>query len=89
VNKNLLQIFNYWDEGDYQGYMPSNIYEMIARKLFIEKGGQPVREVPHYMVVEACKWLNSWYIDGCHVKIPDAKGLDDAFYHHQKMTNNT
>jgi hypothetical protein len=44
-------------------------YEMITRNLFIEKGGKPTREAPHYMVVEACKWLNSWYIDGCYVKI--------------------
>jgi hypothetical protein len=29
-------------------------YEILARKLFIEKGGKPVRKVPHYMVVEEC-----------------------------------
>lgn len=45
-------------------------YEALVRNLFIEKGGKPTREAPHYMVVEACNWLNSWYIDGCYVKIP-------------------
>lgn len=45
-------------------------YEALARSLFIEKGGKPTREAPHYMVVEACEWLNSWYIDGYFVKIP-------------------
>lgn len=52
-------------------YMKRRInYEKIVRNLFIEKGGKPTRKVPHYMVVEECKWLNSWYIDGCYVKIP-------------------
>jgi hypothetical protein len=41
-----------------------------VRNLFIEKGGKPTREAPHYMVVEACEWLNSRYIDGYYVKIP-------------------
>lgn len=45
-------------------------YETLARNLFIEKGGKPTREAPHYMVVEPCEWLNSWYIDGGFVKIP-------------------
>lgn len=52
-------------------YMKRRVnYEVLARNMFIEKGGMPTRKAPHYMVVEACKWLNSWYIDGCHVKIP-------------------
>lgn len=52
-------------------YMKRRVnYEKLARHLFIEKGGKPSREVPHYMVVEACSWLNSWYIDGCYLKIP-------------------
>ena len=45
-------------------------YEVIVRNLFIEKGGKPTREAPHYMVVEACPWLNSWYTEGSFVKIP-------------------
>lgn len=39
-------------------YMEKRInYEMLARKLFIEKGGKPTRKLPHYMVVEECEWL--------------------------------
>ena len=45
-------------------------YETLARNLFIKKGGKPTRKSPYYMVVEACNWLNSWYKDGCYVKIP-------------------
>lgn len=45
-------------------------YETLARNLFIEKGGKPVRKVPHYMVVGECSWLNSWYVEGGYVKIP-------------------
>jgi len=52
-------------------YMKRRVgYEKIVRNLFIEKGGNPTRKSPHYMVVEECKWLDSWYIDGCNVKIP-------------------
>ena len=44
--------------------------EGIARKLFVEKGGKPIRKAPHYMVVGECPWLQSWYEDGKFVKIP-------------------
>lgn len=44
--------------------------EQIARNFFIAKGGKPVREVPHYMVVGECAWLQTWYKQGCFVKIP-------------------
>jgi hypothetical protein len=44
--------------------------EQIARKMFIAKGGKPIRKVPHYMVVGECVWLQTWYEQGCFVKIP-------------------
>jgi hypothetical protein len=44
--------------------------EQIARDMFIAKGGKPVRMVPHYMVVGECTWLQSWYEQGCFLKIP-------------------
>ena len=54
-----------------ENYMQRRVnYEAIARNLLIEKGGKPTRVAPHYMVVEECDWLKSWYIDGCYVKIP-------------------
>ena len=44
-------------------------FENIAREIFINKGGEPVRERPHYMVVEECDWLKTWYINGKFVKL--------------------
>lgn len=53
------------------GYMKRRVeYEELARELFIQKGGLPIRRAPHYMVVESCEWLNSWYEEGRYVKIP-------------------
>lgn len=52
-------------------YMNRRInYENQARALFVEKGGKPTREAPHYMVVEECEWLDSWYLDSECIKIP-------------------
>lgn len=44
--------------------------ESVARDIFISKGGKPVRKAPHYMVVEKCEWLESWYKESAFVKIP-------------------
>ncbi|WP_338043571.1 hypothetical protein [Paenibacillus hamazuiensis] len=38
--------------------------EAKARELFIRKGGRPVNDYPHYMTVEACSWIKSWYENG-------------------------
>ncbi|EMS70096.1 hypothetical protein [Ruminiclostridium cellobioparum] len=50
-------------------------YEDLTRKMFLEKGGKAMRSRPHYMTVEECAWLKSWYKDGCSVII-DIKDLD-------------
>jgi hypothetical protein len=44
--------------------------EMLARELFIQKGGRPRTETPHYMVIGACAWLETWYANPAHVSIP-------------------
>ena len=44
--------------------------EQIARGIFIKKGGKPIRHVPHYMVIEKCDWLKTWYKQGEYVNIP-------------------
>ncbi|HEX3022681.1 MAG TPA: hypothetical protein VHP81_09840 [Lachnospiraceae bacterium] len=44
--------------------------EELTRNLFIEKGGKPSRKAPHYMVIEECDWLRSWYRNGDFVRIP-------------------
>lgn len=43
--------------------------EAAVRALFADKGGQPQRESPHYMVVGSCDWLKSWYALGCELRI--------------------
>lgn len=44
--------------------------EERIRTLFIQKGGQPKRERPHYMIFGACPWLLSWYQDGKELCLP-------------------
>lgn len=47
--------------------------EAFVRARFVEKGGQPVRERPHYLILGACDWLKSWYAHGAEVRIPLAQ----------------
>ena len=55
----------------FDGYMERRReLERLVRGLFIEKGGKPRREAPHYMVVGECPWLMTWYRDGDFVRIP-------------------
>ena len=52
-------------------YMANRLYyENILREEFQKKGGKMQRKVPHYMVVEPCKWLRSWYENSAYIKIP-------------------
>ena len=44
--------------------------ELHVRKLFIEKGGKPLRISPHYMVLEECPYLMTWYRETCFLRIP-------------------
>ena len=43
--------------------------ETRVRDLFIQKGGKPERERPHYMILGACPWGFSWYQNGCELRI--------------------
>ena len=55
----------------YPGYLERRKeLEQIARNILIAKGGEPVRQVPHYMVVGECPWLQTWYQQGRYLKIP-------------------
>lgn len=55
----------------YDGYLERRTeLEKQAREMFIAKGGNPILQSPHYMVVEACPWLETWYIEGEYLKIP-------------------
>ena len=44
--------------------------EELAYNEFIKKGGRPENRYPHYMVVEECPWLETWYISPRFIKIP-------------------
>ena len=44
--------------------------EHIAYTIFVKKGGRPQKKYPHYMVVEECKWLETWYKTPAFIKIP-------------------
>lgn len=55
----------------HDSYMENRLeYENIARKLFLEMGGRMERYAPHYMVVEECPWLYSWFENPDFIKIP-------------------
>jgi hypothetical protein len=40
------------------------------RVLFIDRGGQPRRARPHYMILGECPWLKSWYPHGGEIRLP-------------------
>lgn len=44
--------------------------EALVRARFIEKGGQPLRTHPHYMILGECDWVKGWYKEGCEIHIP-------------------
>ena len=44
--------------------------EGIVREQFIEKGGKPEKESPHYFVIGECPWLTTWYEQADYIKIP-------------------
>jgi hypothetical protein len=41
-----------------------------VRMKFVEKGGKPVRNRPHYMILGSCPWVKEWYHNGCEIMIP-------------------
>jgi hypothetical protein len=47
--------------------------ETEIRQLFVAKGGKPVRERPHYMILGTCPWLIDWYNDGRELRVPLAQ----------------
>ena len=44
--------------------------ENRVRQIFIQKGGLPTRERPHYMILGACPWLLGWYRHGRELRLP-------------------
>ena len=54
-------------------YARREYLEQLVRSMFIEKGGRPVRQTPHYMVIGECPWLATWFQDSDYIKIPIEK----------------
>ncbi len=50
-------------------------YENILRTEFNKKDGVIKREIPHYMVVEACNFIESWY-EKCEHLVIDVEEFD-------------
>jgi hypothetical protein len=44
-----------------------------VRRKFVAKGGIPILERPHYMILGASPWLCEWYQDGREICIPLAR----------------
>jgi len=44
--------------------------EAQVRRLFVERGGKPQLEQPHYMILGSCPWVKGWYVDGREVRMP-------------------
>jgi len=54
-----------------ESYLPRRReLERLARGLFMQKGGAPERETPHYFVVGECPWLATWYERADRIQIP-------------------
>lgn len=43
--------------------------EKKARIMFVNKGGKPTTNFPHYMTLGPCAWLKDWYKEGKELKI--------------------
>lgn len=43
--------------------------EERARKLFIDKGGKPRSDFPHYFTLGPCEWIKSWYSHGQEIRV--------------------
>ena len=44
--------------------------ERLVYTLFVEKGGKPEKETPHYFVIGECPWLATWYEQADYIRIP-------------------
>lgn len=43
--------------------------EATVRQKFIEKGGKPELQQPHYMILGSCSWLLEWYKEGREIRV--------------------
>lgn len=52
--------------------------ESIAREQFIVKGGRPRNHYPHYMTLEPCKWILTWYKNPGVIVISSEEFLEES-----------
>jgi hypothetical protein len=52
--------------------------ETLARNHFLTKGGKPKSSFPHYMTLEACEWLETWYRKPGVLSIPWDEFLEES-----------
>lgn len=55
-------------DGRYMFYR--RMIERRIRTMFIDKGGKPVRQTPHYLIIGECDWCRSWYKEPRFIRIP-------------------
>lgn len=55
-------------DGQYMFYR--RMIENRIRTMFIEKGGKPIRQTPHYMLIGECDFCKSWYNEADYIRIP-------------------
>jgi hypothetical protein len=55
---------------DQRYYERRKYLERHVRASFIEKGGKPILDVPHYMVIGESRFLTTWFENCEYVKIP-------------------
>ncbi|MBW8350881.1 hypothetical protein K0H71_15715 [Bacillus sp. IITD106] len=57
--------------------------EQKIRIIFIEKGGEPKKQFPHYFILGECPWVKEWFKEGMEIKIPidrlDPKSLSFTY----------
>lgn len=55
-------------DGRYMFYR--RMIERRIRTMFVDKGGKPARQTPHYMIVGECDYCRSWYREPRFIRIP-------------------
>ena len=58
-----------------------------VREKFIHKGGRPLRDRPHYMILGVCPWMLSWYERGCELRIPLERFSPEILSDRAKITS--
>ncbi|GAK40929.1 hypothetical protein TCA2_3420 [Paenibacillus sp. TCA20] len=52
--------------------------ESTARDQFIAKGGKPRNHYPHYMTLESCEWISTWYKNSGVIVISSEEFLEES-----------